>query len=74
MKNLTLNTIGNALQNTWASAQQKNTWDGWNEAYLTIRGMWLMCLHGGMVGETAWEYTDMLMQIAQINRTQTCLD
>jgi hypothetical protein len=72
--NFTITTLGNALKLTWEYAQTENTWEAWNQAYITIRGMWLFSLHSGRGDVGMFEYTDMLMQICQINRTQTCLD
>ena len=59
--------IGNAIQKTWESAQKKNTRKAWDRVYSTLRGMWLL----GLWGEdyTIEAYTNMLMGIAQDNRT-----
>ena len=66
------NTIGRALKNSWKAALSENTWDAWNKAYITIKGMWLLGLFSDEF--ELEEYTNMLMQVCQLNRTQAQLD
>ena len=66
------NTIGRALERIWKKGQDLDTWESWNEVYLTVCGMWLFGLFSD-AGFDLEEYANMLMDVSAHRRTLTRL-
>ena len=70
------NLIGRALERVWKKAAKSDTWESWNDCYLTVRGMWLLGLFSDGSGDNQAleEYTNMLMDVTTNHRMQSRLN
>ena len=70
------NTIGRSLERIWKKGQEIDTWESWNEVYITVRGMWLLGLYSDGSGDSQAleEYANMLMDVTTNHRLQARLN